>query len=178
MPSCEAGNRAFRRERACLPRTRQQHLGDRSRNLAAARSQVAALGEIGKESSVFETEPWQVDPTQNRFLNQVIELTTELDAVQLLLTLQAIEHDLGRGPHARGEPRTIDLDILLFGDAEIATVGTDYTLFVPHPGITERAFVLVPLLEIAPKLVHPVLGVSFRELVDSVDTSTVKPWYG
>lgn len=54
----------------------------------------------------------------------------------------------------------------------------DYTLFVPHPRMNVRAFVLVPLLEIAPELVHPVLGVRFRELVETVDTSGVMPWYG
>ncbi len=153
------------------------NLGDRASYLASARQQIASLGEIRRQSSVFETEPWNVDPTQNRYLNQVIELLTELDAIQLLLTLQAIEHDLGRGKHKKGESRTIDLDILLYGDAEIATVTPDYTLFVPHPEMTERAFVLVPLLEIAPKLIHPTTGVSFRELIDLVDTTTVKPWY-
>lgn len=154
------------------------NLGDRAQNLAKARKQIAALGSIGRESTIFENPPWGVELPQNDFLNQVIELRTELDAVQLLLTLQQIEHDLGRGPHEKGQPRTIDIDILLFGDAEIATVAPDYTLFVPHPAITERAFVLVPLLEIAPQLVHPVLGVSFLELIESVDTSRLKPWYG
>lgn len=153
------------------------NLGDRAANLSAARSQVSALGGLKRESSIFETPPWGVELPQNDYLNQVLELETDLDAVQLLLTLQAIEHELGRGVHAKGEPRTIDLDILLYGDAEIATVGPDYTLFVPHPEMTERAFVLVPLLEIAPQLVHPVLGVRFRELVESVDTSMVRTWY-
>ena len=153
------------------------NLGDRSRNLAEARRQIEALGTLGKQSSVYETPPWGVELPQGDFLNQVIELHTDLDAVQLLLTLQQIESDLGRGKHSHGEPRTIDIDILLYGDAEVATVGPDYTLFIPHPRMTERAFVLVPLLEIAPRLVHPALGVSFRELIDSVDTTPVVPWY-
>lgn len=154
------------------------NLGDRAANLAAARKQIAALGTPGRESTVFESAPWGVDIPQDDFLNQVIELTTELDAVQLLMTLQEIERELGRGPHGKGEPRVIDIDILLYGESEIATVGADYTLFVPHPEMNERAFVLVPLLEIAPKLVHPAMGVSFREIVESVDVSLVKPWYG
>lgn len=154
------------------------NLGDRAAYLARARKQIAALGSITHESTIFETPPWGVELPQDDYLNQVIELQTELDAVQLLLTLQEIERDLGRGEHETGQPRTIDIDILLFGDAEIATVAQDYTLFVPHPAMIDRAFVLVPLLEIAPKLMHPVLGVSFRELVETVDTSPVKPWYG
>lgn len=154
------------------------NLGDRSANLAAARRQIAALGTLGRESTIFENPPWGVEVPQDDFLNQVLELRTELDVVQLLLTLQEIERDLGRGAHEIGQPRTIDIDILLFGDAEIATVAPDYTLFVPHPAMIDRAFVLVPLLEIAPNLVHPVLGVSFRELIESVDTTRVIPWYG
>ncbi len=154
------------------------NLGDRGAYLAKARKQIAALGQITHESTIFETPPWGVETPQGDYLNQVIELQTDLDAVQLLMTLQEIERELGRGPHEKNQPRTIDIDILLYGDAEIATVGKDYTLFVPHPAITERAFVLVPLLEIAPRLMHPVMGVSFRELVESVDTTPVKPWYG
>ncbi len=154
------------------------NLGDRAANLAAARKQIAELGAVCRESSIYESPPWGIELPQNDYLNQVIELRTELDATQLLLTLQEIERELGRGPHGRGEPRTIDIDILLYGDAEIATTAPDYTLFVPHQAMNERAFVLVPLLEISPKLVHPVIGVSFRELVDSVDVSMVKPWYG
>ncbi len=154
------------------------NLGDRAAYLSSARDQIAALGAIKRESSIFENPPWQVELPQDDFLNQVLEIETDLDAVQLLLTLQEIERELGRGEHKKGEARTIDIDILLFGQAEIATVGQDYTLFVPHPSMNERAFVLVPLLEIAPKLMHPVLGVSFRELVESVDTTRVVPWYG
>ncbi len=154
------------------------NLGNRDANLAAARAQIANLGKTGRTSSIYETKPWGVEIPQGEYLNQVLELQTDLDAIQLLLTLQEIERDLGRGPHEKGDPRTIDIDILLFGDAEIATVATDYTLFVPHPEMTERAFVLVPLLEIAPNLVHPVMGVRFRELIETVDTSGVKPWYG
>ncbi len=154
------------------------NLGDRAGYLASAREQVASLGESGRVSTVFESPPWGVELPQDDFLNQVVELETDLDAVQLLLTLQEIERELGRGVHKVGEPRTIDIDILLYGQAEIATVAPDYTLFVPHPAMVDRAFVLVPLLEIAPKLVHPVLQVSFRELIETVDTSLVRPWYG
>lgn len=154
------------------------NLADRAANLAAARKQIAELGEVRRISTIYESTPWGVEIPQPDYLNQVLELWTALDAVQLLLSLQEIERDMGRGPHGEGEPRIIDIDILLYGEAEIATVAPDYTLFVPHQSMTERAFVLVPLLEIAPKLVHPVIGVSFRELVETVDTSAVKPWYG
>lgn len=154
------------------------NLGEKAMNLADARRQISLLGTLGKQSSVYQTPPWRVEIPQDDFLNQVVELHTDLDAVQLLMTLQEIERDLGRGPHGKGEPRTIDIDILLYSDAEISTVAPDYTLFVPHPSMNERAFVLVPLLEIAPKLMHPVLDVSFRELIEAVDTTGVKPWYG
>lgn len=154
------------------------NLGDRSSNLERARTEIAKLGTIQKSSTVYETEPWGVDPTQPKYLNQVLALETDLNAVQLLLTLQEIEKDLGRGPHETGEPRLIDIDILLYGESEIATLTADWSLFVPHPRMTERAFVLAPLLEIAPNLVHPSLGVRFRELIMELDVSTVKPWYG
>ena len=152
--------------------------GDRAAGLAVAREQIAALGEIGRVSSIYESAPWGVELPQPDYLNQVLELQTELDVVQLLLTLQEIEREMGRGPHEPGEPRIIDIDILLYGESEIATVASDYTLFVPHPRMTDRAFILVPLLEIAPELIHPVLGVRFRELVEMVDIAAVKPWYG
>jgi 2-amino-4-hydroxy-6-hydroxymethyldihydropteridine diphosphokinase len=154
------------------------NLGDRAANLSAARNQIAELGKPGRYSTIYETAPWGVEIPQGDYLNQVIELETSLDAVKLLLTLQEIERELGRGPHNVGEPRTIDIDILLYGDSEIATVSKDYTLFVPHPAMTERAFVLVPLLEIAPDLVHPAMGVRFRDIATNVDVSGVKPWYG
>jgi 2-amino-4-hydroxy-6-hydroxymethyldihydropteridine diphosphokinase len=154
------------------------NLGDRAENLSHARKQIAELGRIGRYSSIYETAPWGVEIPQDEFLNQVVELWTSLDALQLLFTLQEIEHDLGRGQHGFGEPRTIDIDILLYGESEIATVGKEYTLFVPHPRMTERAFVLVPLLEIAPDLIHPVLGIRFRDIITNVDVTGIQPWYG
>lgn len=154
------------------------NLGDRGANLSKARTELAKVGKIVKQSSVYETEPWGVDPKQPKYLNQVIALETELNAVHLLLTIQEIEREIGRGPHESGDPRPIDIDILLYSDLEIATVTTDWSLFVPHPRMNERAFVLVPLLEIAPNLEHPSLGVRFRELITELDVSTVKPWYG
>jgi 2-amino-4-hydroxy-6-hydroxymethyldihydropteridine diphosphokinase len=153
-------------------------MGDRPASLERARAEIARLGHILKHSTIYETEPWGVDPAHPKYLNQVIALETELNAVQLLLTLQEIEREIGRGPHKSGDPRPIDIDILLYDDTEIATVTNDWSLFVPHPRMIERAFVLVPLLEIAPNLEHPSLGVRFRELVVDVDTSGVKPWYG
>ena len=154
------------------------NLGDRDANLRRAREEIAKLGRIIKPSSIYETEPWGADPSQPKYLNQVIALETELNAVQLLLTLQEIEKEIGRGPHKSGDPRPIDIDILLYGDSEVATLTADWSLFVPHPRMNERAFVLVPLLEIAPNLEHPTLGVRFRELITELDTKGIKPWYG
>ena len=153
------------------------NLGDRAENLRLARHEIAKISALKKHSTIFETHPFDVELPQPDFLNQVVEISTDLDAVQLLLTLQEIERELGRGPHRSGGPRVIDIDILIYGDAEIVTVAPDWTLLVPHPRMNERAFVLVPLLEIAPHLRHPVLGTPFTEIVANLDRSGVKPWY-
>jgi len=126
------------------------NLGDRDATIRAA---VAALPDVVAVSELRETDPVGVTD-QPRFLNGVAALETELSPRALLERLLAVEHELGRERRERWGPRTIDLDLLLYGDAEIDEPG----LTVPHPRLHERAFVLEPLAELAPGLVVPGRG--------------------
>ena len=126
------------------------NLGDRERNLQEARAALSQRLEILKESSIYQTAPWgYLD--QPAFLNQVIEAQTDLSSLNLLDFLKQTEKQLGRQANFRYGPRLIDLDILFYGNRIIQTP----RLQVPHPRLTERAFVLIPLAEIAPEFVHP-----------------------
>ncbi len=131
------------------------NLGDRK---AALRKALKALGAspglaVSGVSSLYETQPWG-KPDQPAFLNAVAEVQTQTNAMSLLRLLQGIETDMGRIRRERWGPRTIDLDILLFGREIIA----ENELTVPHPELARRKFVLVPLAEVNPRAFHPVLG--------------------
>jgi len=129
------------------------NLGDRIANLSSARKALEAHSACSDLvcSSVYETEPMGPQD-QPDYLNAVVAMGTTLSAHELLTTLQSIEHLHGRTREGeRWGPRTLDLDLLLYGDAIIETP----TLSVPHPGIAERSFVLLPLAELAPKLMIP-----------------------
>ena len=110
-------------------------------------------------SSWYRTRPWGIE-AQPEFLNLVVALRTALGPSELLRETQAIESALGRVRSLRNGPRTIDVDMLLFGDR----VMTEPRLSLPHPGLTERDFMLIPLIEIAPEAVHPVIGKAVAEL--------------
>ena len=126
------------------------NLGDRERNLQAALAILSQKMVILKESSIYQTAPWgYLD--QPAFLNQVIEAQTDLSPLNLLGFLKDTEKVLGRQANFRYGPRLIDLDILFYGNRVIQTP----RLQIPHPRIAQRAFVLVPLAEIAPDFVHP-----------------------
>ena len=126
------------------------NLGDRERNLQEALAVLSQKMVILKESSIYQTAPWgYLD--QPAFLNQVIEAQTDLSSLNLLGFLKDTEKLLGRQANFRYGPRLIDLDILFYGNRIIQTP----RLQVPHPRLTQRAFVLVPLAEIAPEFVHP-----------------------
>lgn len=125
------------------------NLGDRAANLRRAVDAVAALSDTAVErlSDVYETRPWG-PVSQPDFLNLAAAISTTLGPEQLLRGLQAIETALGRVRKVRWGPRTIDIDILLYGETHLASP----ELTLPHPRMLERAFVLVPLAEIAPDL--------------------------
>jgi 2-amino-4-hydroxy-6-hydroxymethyldihydropteridine diphosphokinase len=140
------------------------NLGDRAANLAAARERLAP---IKRASSIYETEPREM-PNQPWFLNQVIEIETDLFPKQLLARTQKIERDLGRKRTVDKGPRTIDIDILLFGESVIHTA----ELEIPHPRLAERRFVLEPLAEIAPDL--RIRNIPIRDLLAMVATQSVR----
>jgi 2-amino-4-hydroxy-6-hydroxymethyldihydropteridine diphosphokinase len=144
------------------------NLGEREALLKAAIEQLAQLPEtrLGRVSSLYDTAPvGELD--QPNFLNAVAQLETALTARQLLWNLLLIERRLGRVRHAarRFGPRTIDLDLLLHGDLVLDTED----LRLPHPELHRRAFVLVPLAEIEPKLVHPTLGLTAGEMLERIE---------
>lgn len=144
--------------------------GDRARHLALAVEMLNTAGTVLRASSVYETTPWGVDDDQPDYLNQVVGLQTGLEPSELVRKMLSIETELGRVRTERYGARIIDLDVLLLGDAVVDQPGVQ----VPHPRLHERAFVLVPLAEIAPDAVHPILGKTASELLSVVDGSTVR----
>ena len=138
------------------------NMGDRQENLDRALEFLSQRLRMGKISSVYDTEPIG-NAEQPRFLNLVCQAYTRLTPEALLTLGKGIERKLGRTGKS-GAPRPIDIDILLFGEQVVETP----ELVIPHPKMMERAFVLVPLAEIAPDLTHPVSGKKFRELAESL----------
>ena len=151
------------------------NLGDRAGYLLrAVRGMLDAGLDVIRLSSIYETEPVEYE-NQPSFLNMVAELrgSTLPAPEQTLARLLRIEYLLGRTRDVRMGPRTIDLDLLIFKDQQIETE----FLTLPHPRIAARRFVLVPLNELVPNLVHPVLGQPVRELLaETKDRSTVVRW--
>lgn len=133
--------------------------------LAAAVARLGALGRVTGRSSLYSTEPVGY-ADQPRFLNAVVALETELGPRELLDGLLAIEQEFGRDRSGgiQNGPRTLDLDILLYADFLLNEVG----LVIPHPRLEDRAFVLVPLSEIAPDFLDPRTGLSVSQLVDNL----------
>jgi 2-amino-4-hydroxy-6-hydroxymethyldihydropteridine diphosphokinase len=145
------------------------NLGDRHANLQAAMAALLPIVVVCQTSPVYETPPWGI-PDQPAFLNMVLRGETFLTPEELLKHLKHLETELGRVPGLRWGPRQIDLDILFFDDLVLDSSG----LTLPHPHLHQRAFVLVPLADIAPELNHPVLQKTVGELLAGVDTRGVK----
>ena len=140
------------------------NLGDRMGNLVSAVERLSQKMTIKKVSSVYETEPVYYEE-QPLYFNAVLSAVTELEPFALLRFVKSIESDLGRQPSFRNAPRLIDIDILFYGDLVVQTE----ELTIPHPGIVERAFVLAPLAEIAPELIHPVIHEKVEDLLAMVN---------
>ncbi len=136
------------------------NIGSRSANLHRARQLIGQrVGPIRRQSALYETEPWGV-ADQPLYLNQAVAVATTLEPRPLLHTLKAIEGEMGRAQTPRWHARLIDIDILLFGQLVCAENG----LQIPHPGLPQRNFALVPLMEIAAQIVHPVEGRTIEAL--------------
>jgi 2-amino-4-hydroxy-6-hydroxymethyldihydropteridine diphosphokinase len=139
------------------------NLGDRASNLNLAIERLGGLGEVLAVSSFYETEPVEFT-AQPWFLNSAIELHTEKTAEGLMTGILEVERQMGRQRIEKKGPRTIDIDILLFGDSIVETKD----LTIPHPAMHERRFVLEPLAEIAPEVRHPGLKRTIRELREAL----------
>jgi len=139
------------------------NVGDREANLRKAISRLAAIGSVQKISSFYETEPVEF-VAQPWFLNCAVALETEKMPKQLLSAILQIEQEMGRRRESKKGPRTIDIDILLFGSSVIDIKD----LTIPHPAMHQRRFVLEPLVEIAPEQRHPIFKRTLRELRDAL----------
>lgn len=136
------------------------NIGDRAGHLNTAIQRLESLGKVVATSSFYETEPVEVT-AQPWFFNGVVALETEKMPRQLIAAILDLEQTMGRRRLQKKGPRMIDIDILLFGNSVIDLPG----LTVPHPAMHERRFVLQPLAEIAPDVLHPVLKKKIRELL-------------
>ncbi len=146
------------------------NIGNRQENCREAVRQLALRGlKVGRQSSMIETEPWGV-AEQPRFMNMAVEAETDLSPKLLYDVLKDIETAMGRRKAVRWGPRVIDLDILFYDDLILDTE----RLVIPHPLLHERDFVLIPLAEIAPEKVHPLLNKTIAELSMAVSQKTLR----
>ena len=145
------------------------NLGDCPGNLQNAIAGLPPVVTVLESSPVYETLPWGVTD-QPAFLNMVIKAETHSEPLELLKQLKLLETRLGRLPSIRYGPRLIDIDLLFYDDLILNTA----ELTIPHPNLHERAFVLVPLSDLAPDFIHPVTGKTVRQLLAEVSATGVK----
>jgi 2-amino-4-hydroxy-6-hydroxymethyldihydropteridine diphosphokinase len=145
------------------------NLGNREANLRMAIRALTRLARIADVSSLYESEA--MGPPQPRYYNAVAAIETGLRPLPLLRFVKGIEEEIGRRPGGEPNgPRPIDIDILLFGDQVVEEEG----LTVPHPRMGDRAFVLIPMAEIAGDVRHPVANQSMAEMAEGVDTHGIE----
>ena len=145
------------------------NLDNRLANLKQAVAALSPQMEVKAKSHVYETPPWGYED-QPKFLNQVIKAKTYLDPEPLVKHIKRLEITLGRKPSFQNGPRLIDIDILFYDDLILDTP----SLVLPHPRLHERGFVLLPLMDIDPDLVHPVNKKSIREMVSLSDVRGIE----
>jgi len=139
------------------------NMGDKEDNIRKALKLIEDVDEIRKVSPLYQTEPMGFK-NQSYFLNCVIEVQTNSNPEQMLLFLKSIEQKLGRINTVKNGPRIIDIDILLYDDFCIETDD----IVIPHPRLHERLFVLIPLMDVNPDVIHPLLKKTVRELYDAI----------
>lgn len=147
------------------------NMGDRAANLKQALTSLPPQMTVKKKSKVYETPPWGFTD-QEPFLNQAVMVTTYLEPEPLLKHLKRLEVALGRQATFRYGPRLIDLDILFYDDLVLETP----SLTIPHPHVHDRGFVLLPMMDIAPDLVHPGMQKSIREMIALCNTEGIVPY--
>lgn len=145
------------------------NLGDRSGNLKQAIAALTPQLDVKAKSQVYETPPWGFEE-QSKFLNQVVKANTYLDPEPLLKHLKRLEVALGRQESFPNGPRLIDIDLLFYDDLVL----NKPSLVIPHPRLHERGFVLLPLMDVAPNLVHPVQQKTVQELVALVNVEGIE----
>jgi 2-amino-4-hydroxy-6-hydroxymethyldihydropteridine diphosphokinase len=149
------------------------NLGDRLTNLRNALAALPPEVIVAAESKIYETPAWGFED-QPAFLNMAVRGETDLDPGPLLNHIKGLENRLGREPTFHWGPRLIDMDLLFYDDIILNTP----QLAIPHPRLHERAFVLVPLADIAPDLLHPLIGRTIRQLLEGMDTTSIVPYPG
>ena len=141
------------------------NVGDRPGNLKKALQEInIMLGQTIQQSSVYETAPWG-NTEQEIFLNRVVIIQSEINAEEMMDRILRIENEMGRVRTMKWEPRIMDIDILFFNNEIILTKN----LIVPHPNLHERKFTLMPLAELMPDFVHPVLKKTIAEILLDLD---------
>lgn len=146
--------------------------GDRELNIQTALAEISEFATIVEKSSIYNTEPVGFKD-QSDFLNMVIAIETELNPVELMIKLEEIEHKMGKNKEFENGPRLIDLDILFYDDRVVRHSHFE----IPHPRLHQRNFVLTPLAEIAPKLIHPILDKTIEYLrINLKSSEKVEKW--